>query len=197
MESESLPRLGTAQGYELRSRAGETVTAHPETVDLDALERIERRLVKQLKGSGVVVLHDLAVPATATTIDHLCIGVNGITAIDVERAPGDGRAELVGRVMRETEILSAILGEVGVRAEQICGAVCRSDRGLSLRPSSKSAGPITIGDVRGVAKLARRVRSGGPVDVQLALGLVRNRLGREDQRSHRCTRPDGFLTDAR
>jgi hypothetical protein len=191
VESESLPRLGTASGYELRSRTGETLTAQPELVDLEVLERTEQRLVKHLRGAGIFVLHDLAVPATATTIDHLCIGANGITAIDVERAPDHGRAELVGRVMRETEILGAILGEAEVRAEQICGAVCRSGRGISLRPSSKSTGAITIGDVRGVAKLARRARCGGPIDVQLALALVRTRLGREDQRSHRITR-DGF-----
>ncbi|MET0824002.1 MAG: hypothetical protein ABWY79_06565 [Solirubrobacterales bacterium] len=51
---------------------------------------------------------------SATSIDHLCIGENAITAIDVERAPGgDGRAALIGRLMRETEILAAVLGPVG------------------------------------------------------------------------------------
>ena len=56
-----------------------------------ALERIEQRLIKGLRGVGAAILHDLAIPATGTTIDHLCIAPTGITAIDVERdSEGDG-----------------------------------------------------------------------------------------------------------
>lgn len=187
VESESLPLLGTAPSHEARSAAH---AGAPELIDLGALERIERRIVRHLRGSGVLIVHDLAVPATATTIDHLCIGPNAITAIDVERsAHGDGRTELVGRVMRETEILAAILGEAGVRAEQIAGGVCRQGRALGLRAAR--TGAITVCDARGAAKLARRARCGRPIDVQLAAAVVRNRLGYEGQRSHRVTR-DGF-----
>jgi hypothetical protein len=190
VESESLPLLGTAPSHELRAPAEPATDGF---LTPDDLARIEQRIAKQLRGSGVVMLHDVAVPATATTIDHLCIGANAITAIDVERAPkGHGRAELVGRVMRETEILAAILGEAGVRAEQICGGVCRPGRALMARGAR--SGAITVCDVRGAAKLARRASVGGPIDVQLALAVVRNRLGYEDQRAHRTTRPDGYLT---
>ena len=192
MESESLPRLGTAPSYGARSRAGGSALEHSfEQVDEDTLNTIERRIAKHLCGSGVMLLHDIAVPATATTIDHLCIGPNGITAIDVERsAKGQGRGALVDRVLRETEILAAILTEAGITSNQISGAVCRTGRGLALR--SSSSGAITIGDPRGVAKVARRARNGRELDVQLALAVVRNRLGHEGQRSHRITRPDGF-----
>ncbi len=192
MESESLPLRGTAPAYE---RPGPADATLPEerfepVVDDAGLERVERRLVKHLSGAGLLILHDLAVPATATTIDHLCVGSNAVTVIDVERAPGDGRADLVDRVLRETEILAAVLHEAGVRTEQIGGAICRSTRAPSLRASS--AGPIVIGDPRAVARLAKRRRSERPIDVQLALAVVRDRLGHEGQRSHRCTRPDGF-----
>lgn len=192
MESESLPRLGTAPSYELRSRAGApTLEQQFEYVDEVTLRKLERRIAKHLRGSGVLLLHDLAVPATATTIDHLCIGANGITAIDIERDPkGQGRPALVERVQRETEILAAFLTEAGIASEQISGAVCRSGRGISL--GSSTAGPITISDPRGVAKVARRKSPRRELDVQLALAVVRNRLGHEAQRSHRITRPDGF-----
>jgi hypothetical protein len=192
VESESLPRLGTAPSYELRSRAGAaTLEQQFDYVDEDTLWKLERRIAKHLCGSGVLLLHDLAVPATATTIDHLCIGPNAITAIDIERDPkGQGRPALVERVQRETEILAAFLTEAGITSEQISGTICRSGRGISLR--SSSAGPITISDPRGVAKVARRRSPRRDLDVQLALAVVRNRLGYEAQRSHRITRPDGF-----
>ena len=186
MESERLPFLGTAPSQELRGHADGGVQ---EIADVAALERIERRIAKHLRGSGIMMLHDLAVPATATTIDHLCIGPNAITAIDVERAP-DGRAALLGRVMRETEILAAILSEAGVRSEQICGAICRPGHALALR--TPRVGAIAVCDARGAAKVARRNRVGKTIDVQLALAFVRNCLGHAGQRSHRITRPDGF-----
>jgi hypothetical protein len=190
VESESLPSLATAATYELRSRAP-GIELPFEYLGEAELERIKNQLAKHLRGSGVMIIHDLAVPAAATTIDHLCIGVNGITAIDVERAPkGLDREALIDRVKRETEILAAILTEAGVGSEQIGGAVCRPGRGLSLRAST--AGGIIFGDPRRVAKAARRAHNGEPVDVQLALAVVRNRLGHLGQRSHRVTRPDAF-----
>ncbi|HEY8000729.1 MAG: nuclease-related domain-containing protein [Vicinamibacteria bacterium] len=192
MESESLPRVGTAPSYELRSSAGAAAPERAfEQIDADALKRIERRLVKRLRGSGVIVIHDLVVPATGTAIDHLCIGANAITAIDVERTPdGQGRGELVDRVLRETEALAAIMNDVGIASEQIGGAICHSTRGIPIRCSSIDA--ITIGDARGTARLARRPHSGNPVNVDLAMAMVRTRLGREGQRWHRTSRPDWF-----
>jgi hypothetical protein len=191
VETKSLPRLGTASSYGARSRAqAQALDGSLDHLDQMRLIGIERRIAKHLRGSGVVVLHDLAVPATATTIDHLCVGANAITAIDVERGPsGEGRAALVDRVLRETEILAAVLTEAGISSKEIKGAVCRSGRGLSLR--SSTAGGITIGDPRAVAKLARRAGSGRELDVQLALAVVSDRLGLEGQRSHRITHPDG------
>jgi hypothetical protein len=192
VESESLPRLGTAPSYELRAGAGAGAPAGAfEQVDADALERTERRLVKHLRDSRVMIIHDLVVPATATAIDHLCIGANAITAIDVERAPkGEGRGALADRVLREIEVLAAILNEVGIGSENIGGAICRSTRGIPSR--STSIGAITISDARGAAKLARRPHTGSPVDVELTLAVVRGRLGREDQRCYRSSRPNGF-----
>jgi hypothetical protein len=187
VESESLPGLVGASAYEVLSRAPATRMPFSRLGE-DDLERVKRQLAKHLRGAGVLILHDLAVPATATMIDHLCIGTNGITAVDVERELGDDREAIVHRARRETEILAAILTEAGVEPEQIEGAVCRLGRGLSLR--SSSLGGISFGDPRRVAKVVRRPRTGRPVDVQLALAVVRNRLGHLGQRSHRITRPD-------
>jgi len=196
VESESLPRLSSAPSYELRSRGG-VATPGPsagQQLGAEDLERVEFRIAKHLRGSGVLVVHDIAVPATATTIDHLCIGPNAITAIDVERSrDGHGRGELADRVLREAEILAAILTEAGISSDRIRGAICRTRRGLPpLGIGGSTAGSITIGDERAVARVARRSVKGGSLDVQLALAVVRTRLGREGQRSHRLTRPDGF-----
>jgi hypothetical protein len=187
VESESLTGLPATRAYELRQHAAEHEHSYA-VIDQSSLERIKRRIAKHLRGSGVLMLHDLAVPATATTIDHLCIGPNGVTAIDIERArEGDGRAALVRRVSRETEILAAILTEAGIRSEQISGAVCQTGRFAGLRGSN--AHGITFGDPRRVAKVARSDRGARPLDVQLALAAVRNRLGFEGQRSYSITRP--------
>ncbi len=186
VESESLTGLPATRAYEARPRA--QTEARYAILDEKSLDRIKRRIAKHLRGSSVLMLHDLAVPATATTIDHLCIGPNGITAIDVERArAGQDREALVRRVTRETEILAAILTEAGVRSEQIGGAVCQTGRGLGL--SRPTANGITFGDARRVAKFARNDRGCRPLDVQLALAVVRQRLGYEGQRSYRITRP--------
>ena len=186
MESESLTGLPATRAYELRPRAEDLPYS---VLDQNDLERIKRRLAKHLRGSGVLMLHDLAVPAAASTIDHLCIGPNGITAVDVERSPeGHGREELVHRVSRETQILAAVLTDAGIRSDQISGAVCQAGRWNGLKPGSSSQG-IVFGSPRRVAKVACAERAGRPLDVQLALAVVRTRLGHAGQRSYAITRP--------
>jgi hypothetical protein len=185
VESESLTGLPAARAYELRPRASERDHGYA-VIDESSLERIKRRIAKHLRGTGVLMLHDLAVPATSTTIDHLCIGPYGVTAIDVERAPdGQGRDALVQRITRETQVLAAILVEAGLTSEQVGGAVCRPGR--SVRGSTEHG--IPFGSPRKVAKVARGDSAGHPLDVQLALAVVRNRLGYEGQRSYAITRP--------
>jgi hypothetical protein len=187
VESESLTGLPTARAYELHSRAPERDYAYA-VIEESSLERIKRRIAKHLRGSGVLMLHDLAVPATSTTIDHLCIGPYGVTAIDVERAPdGQGRDALVARITRETQVLAAILTEAGLASEQVGGAVCQPGRWFSLRGSTNHG--IPFGSPRKVAGVAKGDPSGHPLDVQLALAVVRNRLGYEGQRSYAITRP--------
>jgi hypothetical protein len=187
VESESLTGLPATRAYELRPPASESEFPHA-VIDDTALERIKHRLAKHLYGSGVLMLHDLAVPATATTIDHLCIGPNGVTAVDVERAiDGQGREALIRRLTRETEILGAVLMEAGIGSEQIGGAVCHPGRGFSRRGTT--ANGIAFGHPRRVARFARADRGSRPLDVQLALAVVRNRLGYAGQRSYPITRP--------
>lgn len=198
VESESLPAFGSAPAYDLRRGAGLELPEHvarpvPRRLDALSLERVEQRLIKALRGCGATIVHDLAVPSTATTIDHLCITPQGVIAIDVEREiDGYGREALVARVERESEVLTGVLADALLEPDQISAAICRAARPEPLRAGS--VGAISIGGPRSLARMVRRGRPGKPVDVQLALAVVRSRLGHEHQRHHRMTRPDGFAT---
>jgi hypothetical protein len=196
VESESLPAFGSVPAYDRHRGAGLNLPEHvarpvPRQLDAVSLERLERRLVKSLRGCGAAIVHDVVVPSTATTIDHLCITPHGITAIDIEREPdGYGREALIARLGRESDAVATLLADALVEPEQISAAVCRAARPEPLRATS--VGSVKIGGPRTVAKIARRARPGKEVDVQLVLAVVRSRLGHEHQRAHRVTRPDGF-----
>jgi nuclease-like protein len=190
VEIKSLPGLGTTRPYELRSPALVLPGATTRDGGPEELERVERRLAKHLRGSGVTVIHDLAVPALATTIDHLCIGPGGVTLIEVERSSeargSPDRTDFADRVAREVDLLAKVLTEAWVAPEQVVGAICRS--GARDPRRTISSGGITVAGARGVAKLARRPLAGAEFDVQLAAAVVRNRLGLESARSYRVTR---------
>jgi hypothetical protein len=197
VESESLPFLGSAATYDRRygGLADAGYAAHPQPVDDAALARVEHRLTKAMRGTGAIILHDLVIPATGTTIDHLCISPTGITAIDVERdSEGGGRTGLVERVRRESQVVAAALTDALVEPDQVNAAVCRATRPEPLR--SSSVGSVVVGGPRAVARAARRIRPGGEIDVQLALAVARSHLGYENQRAHRLTKPDGYETFA-
>jgi hypothetical protein len=198
VESESLPLLGSVPAYDLRRHGGlsePAVAAHPCPVDDAALERIEQRLSKGLRGTGAVILHDIAIPATGTVIDHLCIAPSGITTIDVERdSDGDGRAYLVDRVRRESQVVAAALTDALVDPDSVSAAICRAGRPESMRAAS--VGDVAIGGPRALARMARRRCRGDEIDVQLALAVARSHLGHEHQRAHRISKPDGYLTFA-
>ena len=192
VESESLPLLGSSPAYDLRRHATAEPVAHSRPIDGATMERIEQRLTKGMRGVGAAILHDLAIPATETTIDHLCIAPSGITAIDVERdSDGDGREFLIERVERESQVVAAVLTDALVEPELVSGAICRPARPEPLRAAT--VGDILIGGPRAIARIARRGRTPGEIDVQLALAVVRSHFGHEDQRSLRITKPDGFL----
>jgi hypothetical protein len=185
VESESLPLIRSTPAYDLS-------TTPARAADDAALERIEQRLVKGMKGVGAAILHDLAIPATGTTIDHLCIAPFGITAIDIERdGDGEERAYLVDRVRRESQVVAAALTDALVGPEMVTGAICRSVRPEPLR--AQSAAGVVISGPRTLARMARRGVSGEPIDVQLALAVARNQFGHEHQRALRISKPDGFL----
>jgi hypothetical protein len=196
VESESLPFIGSAPAYDMRRHGGfsePAYAAHPHPVDDAALARVEQRLVKSLRGTGGIILHDLAIPATGTTVDHLFIGPNGIAAIDVERDPdAGGRAALAERVRREAQVVAAALTDALVEPDQVSASICRASRPEPLRLAS--IGDIIVGGPRAVARAARRVAPGGEIDVQLALAVARNHLGYEHQRAHRVSKPDGYET---
>ena len=191
VESESLPLLGSAPAYD-RSRTGGLADPGLRAIDEPALARVEQRLVKGLRGVGAAILHDVAVPATGTTIDHLCITPTGITAIDVERdSEGEGRDYLIDRVRRESQVVAAALTDALVGIDDVSAAVCRSVRPEPLRPTM--AGDIIIGGPRALARIARRGQPRISIDVQLALAVARNQFSHEHQRALRLSKPDGFL----
>jgi hypothetical protein len=198
VESESLPLIGSAPAYDLRRHGGfsePAIAAHPRPVDDEMLAKVEHRLTKALRGTGAVVLHDILIPATGTTVDHLCIAPSGITAIDVERdREAGGRDELAERVRREGQVIAAALTDALVEPDQVTSAICRATRPEPLRLSS--IGNVMVGGPRAVARAARRVRPGGEIDVQLALAVARSHLGHEHQRAHRVSKPDGYETFA-
>ncbi len=184
VESESLPLIGSTPSYDR--------PASPRAADEAALERIEKRIVKGMRGVGAAILHDVAIPATGTTIDHLCIAPFGVTAIDVERdGDADGRAYLVDRVRRESQVVAAALTDALVGPEMVAGAICRVARPEQLR--AQSAAGVVISGPRTLARIARRGVSSGQIDVQLALAVARNQFGHEHQRALRLSKPDGFL----
>lgn len=191
MESESLPLLGSAPAYD-RKRIGGFSDPASRSVDEPALIRVEQRLIKGLRGVGAAILHDVAIPATGTTIDHLCITPASITVIDVERdSEGEGREYLIDRVRRESQVVAAALTDALVGVEAVSASLCRSGRPEPLRPTL--AGDVVIGGPRALARIARRGRPGEKLDVQLALAAARNHFGLEHQRALRLSKPDGFL----
>jgi hypothetical protein len=186
--------IGSTPAYELRRRGGfaEPASTGSRSIDTAVLERIEQRLIKGMRGVGAAILHDIAIPATGTTIDHLCIAPAGITAIDVERdGEGDGRTYLVERVEREAQVVAAVLTDALVSPELVSGAICRGARREPLRASM--IGDVAIGGPRSLARIARRGDSSDVIDVQLALAVARNHLGHAHQRALRISKPDGFL----
>lgn len=201
MEIKSLPRIGTPPI--LNRAARRTLVNHPaQTVNgaAAALQRTERELVRHLKGSGALVIHDVAVPDTGTVIDHLCVSDDGVTAISVAEREGrakirgdrlfvgrDDRTDLVCEVGDQVAVLEGLLGEVGASPGAVVGAVCWAvDRHAPARGLELDA--ITIGSPRRVAKLVRRDGEHEILDVQLIAALARSRLGHEAQRSYRVTR---------
>lgn len=189
MESKSLPVLGSSPAYELR-RAEPAAPSRP--IDVTVLERVEQRLTKGMRGVGAAILHDLVIPATGTTIDHLCIAPTGVTTIDVERdSDGEGREYLAERVERESQVIAAALTDALVDPEMVFAAICRATRPEPMRASA--IGDVVVGGPRALTRIARRGRPGDQVDVQLALAVVRSQFGRSDQRALRITKPDGFL----
>ena len=170
--------IGSTPAYELRRRGGfaEPASTGARPIDAAVLERIEQRLIKGMRGVGAAILHDIAIPATGTTIDHLCIAPSGITAIDVERdGEGDGRNYLVERVEREAQVVAAVLTDALIAPELVSGAICRGTRPEPLRASMID--DVVVGGPRALARIARRGQGSDVIDVQLALAVARNHLG--------------------
>jgi hypothetical protein len=150
-----------------------------------------RRLDKHLRGTGVVVHHDLAVPGSRANIDHVCIGPGGVTVVDSKKYSGKvevrrGELRIGGR--DRSKLITAVLGQIdrvrcALDAAQIYGVDVRGAlamanvEGLPLF-GTLTAGGVLVGGTRQVAKLARRKPGEQSVDVDLVAAVLRARFGR-------------------
>jgi len=159
------------------------------------------QLQKQLRRSGVVLLHDRRIPGRGrANIDHIAIGPGGVTVIDTKAARGRIQLTKVGGLLSprrdmllvngrdrthqldalerqiqavECALAKADLSHVGVR-----GALCypNIDRLPVLRQLRARNGTLIIDEPRGVAKLARRAGALRQTDVQRIIEQLARRL---------------------
>ena len=135
---------------------------------------VAQRLEKQLRGAGVVLLHDRRIPGSRANIDHLAVGPGGVTVIDAKHLKGQVRRASQGGILRpRTEHLMvsgydrtnlvegmhrqlehvrrAVGADVDVR-----GILCLVDAdGLPLIADVTVNG-IPVASTRAASKLARR-----------------------------------------
>jgi hypothetical protein len=148
-----------------------------------------RALEKHLKGSGVVLLHDRTKPMSRANMDHLAVGIGGVTVIDSKKLKGqvrvrskglvrprselwvDGRnrSALVTGVQEQVRAVRDVLAQNGLPDVDVRGALQFIDGDLPWF-GLQDFGGITLGPPRKVADLARRV---GPLSAPQLDDLVR------------------------
>ena len=84
-----------AAGWELRCRPSPDAVAWRRGA---AGERRTARLLEPLERHGWAVLHDLAIPGSRATLDHLVIGAGGVFVIDSKQYRGRLRLDPTGRL---------------------------------------------------------------------------------------------------
>ncbi len=149
-------------------------------------DRAGRRLSRRLQGSRVLLLHQLAVPGSELTVDHLAVGPGGITVIVSEPAAGrarvsDGRlliggedrSEVIAGVLARVEAVTAALANAGIARAEVAGALCWDSAEATVPWRALSLDGVLIDGASGVAKLARRRGSMRSQDVELAAATLR------------------------
>jgi hypothetical protein len=146
-------------------------------------------LEMHLKGSGVVLLHDRRKPSSRANIDHVAIGIGGVTVIDSKnlkgpvrvrssgllrtgmelRVAGRDRSALVAGVQEQVLAVREALTDGGLPDVEVRGALQFVDADLPWLGLPVMGG-ITMGGPRKAAELARRV---GPLSAPQVEDLLR------------------------
>jgi hypothetical protein len=142
------------------------------------------RLTKHLEGRGVRLLHDRRIPGHGqANIDHIAIGMGGVTVIDTKALHGQVKVDRVGGlfsprrsrllvggrertnvvsgVERQIGYVRAALADVGHEDIEIRGALCFIEVEGLPRFRQLQVRDVIIDGPKPVAKLARRP---GPVN---------------------------------
>jgi hypothetical protein len=131
------PRLGpivgglaaVAAGWGLRFRPSPDAVAWRRGA---AGERRTARLLAPLERHGWAVLHDLAVPGSQATLDHLVIGPGGVFVIDSKQYRGRLQLDPSGRLWHGRYPLAPALEAVSFEADQ--AAQVLPDPGMAVVP---------------------------------------------------------------
>ena len=133
-------------------------------------------LEKHLKGSGVVLLHDRRKPSGRGNVDHVAVGIGGVTVIDTKkvkgpvrvrskgllrpraelRVAGRDRTALVTAAQEQVRAVREVLADSGLPDVDVRGALQFVDADLPWL-ELQDVGGIALGHPRKVARLARRV----------------------------------------
>ena len=139
----------------------------------DGEELTAKRLERHLRGTGVVLEHDLMIPGTHTQIDHVAVGAGGVTVIASRNYEGvaelrDGELFLGGR--RQARVIDALAGQLGlVRMVLVEARVQGADLTAALSLTNLDGRPldtslqidgILIDSPKRVARLAARAPAG-------------------------------------
>jgi Zn finger protein HypA/HybF involved in hydrogenase expression len=135
-----------------------------------------RALEKHLQGSCVRLLHDVRKPTGGGNIDHVAMGIGGVTVIDSKklkgsirvrskgllrpraelRVAGRDRSALVTGVQEQVRAVREVLTESGLPDVDVRGALQFIDGDLPWFGLEDMDG-VTLGRPRKVAELVRRV----------------------------------------
>ena len=172
----------------LHSRDSRDERPRPTGAELEQLTA--KRLERHLRGSGVVIEHDLLIPGTNTRIDHIAVGPGGVTVISSRSYEGedelrDGElflgvrrhARLIDSLDAQLGVVRMVLIEARIEGADVVGALSLTNLDGNPLAESLEIGGILIDDPGEVARLAAREPSGEPLDVGPVATALRARLG--------------------
>lgn len=140
------------------------------------------RLERHLEDTGVILLHDRAIPRSRANIDHIAVGPGGITVIDAKAVTGRIRVEARGGLVSKrtqhlivggrdkTKLIDGVERQIDhVRTAfgdyEIRGALCWvKAHGLPLLGTVEIRG-IRVAGPRAIANIASRRGRLGTADV--------------------------------